>query len=83
MDSLEALHLMVETSGKSRRLVSTQMGRHPMYLALLLHSGSCPQTGTYVSIARAHGCKVVVRLPNQNVKIDGWDVHGNEKMRLS
>ena len=83
MDSLEALRLMVEASGKSQRLISTEIGRHPTYLASLLHSGSYPQIDTFVSIANACGCEVIVRLPTEDLTIDGWDVQAEKETRLS
>jgi hypothetical protein len=83
MDSLDALRLMVEESGKSQRLISTQIGRHPTYLASLIHSGSYPQIDTFVSIAKACGCEVIVRLPTKDIEIEGWDAQATREAHLS
>lgn len=74
MDPKDVLRAMVEQSGKSQRLISVEIGRHPTYVASLLHGGSYPQIDTFASIAKACGCEVVVRFPEREVEVEGWEV---------
>ena len=72
MDPRDVLRAMVEQSGKSQRLISVEIGRHPTYVTSLLHGGSCPQVDTFASIAKACGCEVLVRFPEHEVEVEGW-----------
>lgn len=74
MDPRRALEEMVDRSGKSRRQISLEIGRHPTYVTSLLHSGSCPQVDTFAAIARSCGCQIVLRFPEKDVALDGWNV---------
>ncbi len=82
MDARDILRQMVDASGKSQRLISTEIGRHPTYVASLLHGESYPQVDTFASIARACGCEVVVRLPTTVLEVDGWQVEAQREARL-
>ena len=75
MDPRKALEQMIARSGKSRRLISLEIGRHPTYVTSLLHSGSCPQVDTFAAIAESCGCQIVLRFPDEDVQLDGWDVN--------
>lgn len=72
MKPVEALQQMVRQSGKSQRLISEEIGRTPTYVSSLLHDGSNPQIDTFVTIAKACGCKVIVEFPKHKVELDGW-----------
>ena len=74
MDPRRALQEMVDRSGKSRRLISLEIGRHPTYVTSLLHSGSCPQVDTFAAIAKSCGCEIILRFPEEEVELDGWNV---------
>ncbi len=74
MDPVKVLREMVDRSGKSQRLISVEIGRHPTYIATLLHGKSRPQIDTFASIAKACGCEVIVRFPEEEIEIDGWQI---------
>ncbi len=83
MDPKDVLREMVEQSGKSQRLISQEIGRRPTYVASLLHGGSYPQIDTFVTIAKACGCEVVVRFPEREIDLEGWQVTESKDAYLS
>ncbi|MBQ9057740.1 MAG: helix-turn-helix transcriptional regulator [Atopobiaceae bacterium] len=74
MDAKIVLKKMIEASNKSQRLISVEIGRHPTYIASLLHGGSYPQIDTFTAIAQACGCQVIVRFPEEEQEVDGWNL---------
>lgn len=82
MDATKVLRQMIEESGKSQRLISVEIGRHPTYIASLLHEGSMPQIDTFASIAKACGCEVFVHFPEREVEISGWEITEKRTVRL-
>ena len=78
MDARAVLREMLAKSNKSQRLISVEIGRHPTYVASLVHGGSYPQIDTFASIAKACGCEVIIRFPEEEVVIDGWQVNACE-----
>ena len=82
MDARLVLKQMLAVSGKSQRLISVEIGRHPTYVTSLVHGGSYPQIDTFASIARACGCEVIIRFPNEEISIDGWQIDAREDVSL-
>ena len=83
MNPVKALQEMVRRSGKSQRLISIEIGRHPTYVASLLYGKSRPQIDTFVSIAKACNCEVIVRFPEEEVELEGWQVVVQEDETLT
>ena len=83
MKPVEALQQMVRQSGKSQRLISQEIGRTSTYISSLLHDGANPQIDTFVSIAKACNCQVIVRFPEEDIELDGWQVTIKEDAYLS
>ena len=83
MDARTVLKKMVEASGKSQRLISVEIGRHPTYVASLIHGRNYPQVNTFAAIAESCGCEIIVRFPDEELQIDGWDVDVTSETRLT
>ena len=70
MNADQAINQMIESSGKSRRRVSQDIGRHPNFITVTLNKGSVPRADTLAAIAGATGYELVLRGNGDEIVID-------------
>lgn len=70
MDVTDAIRKIIESSGRSARSVSIEMGRAPTYLATTLGKGSDVGAANLAKIAGAVGWRLVLERDGEEIEID-------------
>lgn len=75
MQGIYAVRQLADSSGRSRRALSVELGKTPNYLSSLIGQGCSPTTETLAQLCNALGYRLAIvkadSLPDDSMIIDG------------